>query len=725
MAQVPYSGVPEISPQFSATPEVRADVPAGAFGAASAQGIGQLGKGFGEAGGELWNRAIALQQLDQQTKALNANADAVDKVSDAYAQFSTLEGRKAMAMLPTFKQQVMDIHAQIGQGLESDYARKMYQQESRASQTRVFFSAAKHAGDQFKNYLKGSTQAAVDSAARSAGANPESDETYNNALATNESQSKAMGQYMGWDETQTKNYLDKMNSATVYTRAQALANKDPIAAQKMLDSAVSKNLVDSETAGKLTTYIRSQKDNVMSRNESAKFMAGEATPGIGDGPVNIQSAATAIKQIESSGNYNPKHPDVTHRVNGQMITEHALGAYGIMQSNLQPWLKEAGMPAMSEQQFLNDHDAQDRLFEFKFGQMMKEHGSANKAANVWFTGRPDPKPDANDGGTSAPEYQQKFRAGLLKQTNGTQLESAAKARAEQLAPGDAEFAQTFTNRVRVQHSHDQQLARQDEYDRQNTMLEAVGPGPDGKLPTSVDEMGPDARDAYMNSGVKKQRQIDKILMQNTRNGYAETPENTRQYQRLMGIANDPTRGEEATKELLDTDVNNLEMPWKWKQDIAKQRMAVFKNTQKNPALGHAMGLLAPMLDAAGVSKKSSKDDYFVFQGALHSMMQDKMQDGKPLNDDDIKKMGASLLRKTTQPWGPFGMLSGQNEAFRTPVPEDDRKQIIEAYKRSKGVVPIDREIQSIYAAKQAREFNLFYGKKKAQESETPTVPRSQ
>jgi hypothetical protein len=156
-------------------------------------------------------------------------------------------------------------------------------------------------------------------------------------------------------------------------------------------------------------------------------------------------------------------------------------------------------------------------------------------------------------------------------------------------------------------------------------------------------------------------------------------------------------------------------------------MAVFKNTQRNPALGHAMQLLMPMLDAAGISKKT-KDDWYVFQGALHGMMQDKMQDGKPVTDDDIKKMGATLLRQTTRPGSVFGNLwPTKEEAFRTPVPDDDRKQIIEAYKRNTGVEPKDREIQSIYAAKQAREFNQYYGKKRAQETDamTPSVPRSQ
>ena len=635
MAQVPYSGVPETSPQLSSTPTVQSNVSDAAFGSQQAQGLGQMGKGFEHAGNELFTRAIALQQLDQQMKALNANADAADKISDEYAKFSTLEGRAAMAALPDFKKRVQDIHGEIGQGLESDYARKLYMQESRAMQTRVYFSAAKHAGDQFKHYIVGTSQATIDSATRSVGTMPESEGAYDSAINTIQREVKFIGAQKGWSEAQTQNFLDKSTSATVVARTQALAERDPVAAQKVLDAAIKKGIIAGDDAGKMGHYIRAQKNNVMARVESAKFMNGEAST-VGSGIVNIEDAKYAIKMNESSGNYNPPHPEVTHRVNGKMITERALGAYGIMQSNLQPWLKEAGMPEMSEKEFLADPKAQDKLFEFKFGQFQRQYGSADKAANVWFTGSPNPDPTANDGGTTAPAYLQKFRANLLRRTGGTQLEASAKARAEQLAPGDTEFAETFTNKVRIQHSHDMQLRRQDEYERQTTMLEATGPMPDGRLPTSVDEMGPDAKEAYLNSDRKNRAKIDKILMQNTRNGYAETPENTRQYQKLMGIANDPLRGEEATKELLDTDVNSLEMPWKWKQDIAKVRMAVFKNTQRNPALGHAMSLLMPMLDGAGITKKASKEDYYVFQGALHGLMTEKMQNGKPVSDEEIK-----------------------------------------------------------------------------------------
>ena len=719
MAQVPYTGIPETAPQMDATPTVHADVSASAFGASTAQGLSGLGHGLEKAGGELWTRAIALQTLDQQTKALNASADAADKISDVYAQYSTLEGREAMAALPKFKQQVIDIHKQIGEGLESDYARKQYMQESRSMQTRVFFSAAKHAGDQFKHYLTGSSQASIEAARRTVGTLPDDDGVYQSALKTNESQAKTMGQLKGWSDEQTKNFLDQANSATVVSRAQALAEKDPVAAQRFLEKATGKGLVSGDDAAKMTHYIRSQKNNVMARVEGAKFMEGE-TGTFGERKVPMDQLLNAVGSTESSGRYNVS-VDLKHK-NGTPDT--ALGKYQILQSNLAPWLKEAGMASMSPQEFLNNEKAQDDLARFKLNQYQEKYGSANEAVKRW---RGMGGTDAKFGETEA-AYLTKFNRNLAKSTRGSDFETVAGSQADKLSPNDPEFKETFMARTRAQRAMNQQMQRQDEYDRQTTMLEATGPGPDGKLPTSIDEMGPDAKEAYLNSDRKNRAKIDKILMQNTRNGYGENPENTRQYQKLMGIANDPLASDEARKELLDTDVNGLEMPFKWKQDIAKQRMAVFKNTQKNPALGHAMQLLMPMLDGAGITKKTSKEDYYVFQGALHSMMTERMQNGKPISDEELKTMGAGLLRKVSTPGSIFGNLwPNTQEQVRVTVPDDERKEIMRAYKMTKGMNPDERTVRSLYAAKQAREFNQYYTKKRSQEMDamTPSVPRSQ
>jgi hypothetical protein len=74
---------------------------------------------------------------------------------------------------------------------------------------------------------------------------------------------------------------------------------------------------------------------------------------------------------------------------------------------------------------------------------------------------------------------------------------------------------------------------------------------------------------------------------------------------------------------------------------------LFANTQKNPALGHAMQVLGPMLSDAGINKKNA-EDYYQFLGTLHTVMQQKIEDeGKLPKDEDIKTIGAGLLRQQT------------------------------------------------------------------------------
>lgn len=80
MPQVPYSGVPSVGPQYAATPSVRSNVSAETLGAGVATESGRLGATLAHAGDELFTRAMAMQQLDQQAEALNAHAAASEAI---------------------------------------------------------------------------------------------------------------------------------------------------------------------------------------------------------------------------------------------------------------------------------------------------------------------------------------------------------------------------------------------------------------------------------------------------------------------------------------------------------------------------------------------------------------------------------------------------------------------------------------------------------------------
>jgi hypothetical protein len=121
-----------------------------------------------------------------------------------------------------------------------------------------------------------------------------------------------------------------------------------------------------------------------------------------------------------------------------------------------------------------------------------------------------------------------------------------------------------------------------------------------------------------------------------------------------------------------------------------------------------MEVLGPMLSDAGINKKNA-EDYYQFLGTLHTVMQQKIEDeGKLPKDEDIKTIGAGLLRQqTVKGW----LWDSKEPAYKSEVPEDERPKIIARYQSAKGFPPTDKEIQQIYAA---AVYNQFYTKQKSE-----------
>jgi hypothetical protein len=116
--------------------------------------------------------------------------------------------------------------------------------------------------------------------------------------------------------------------------------------------------------------------------------------------------ADAIASIESGGRYNLVGPrDARYG--------RALGRYQVMEGNLPDWLREAGLPSMTAEQFLASPESQDTVFRHRFGQYVDRYGPEGAAA-AWFAGEGGMNnPDARDSlNTSVAEYRRRFNAAL-------------------------------------------------------------------------------------------------------------------------------------------------------------------------------------------------------------------------------------------------------------------------------------------------------------------------
>ena len=116
--------------------------------------------------------------------------------------------------------------------------------------------------------------------------------------------------------------------------------------------------------------------------------------------------ADAISSIESGGKYDILGPPTKSG-------DQAYGKYQTMGVNIGPWTKEILGKELTPQEFLANPQAQDAVFQGKFGQYVDKYGPEG-AAQAWIGGPGGVgKLDRKDSlGTSIRAYGQKFMAAL-------------------------------------------------------------------------------------------------------------------------------------------------------------------------------------------------------------------------------------------------------------------------------------------------------------------------
>jgi hypothetical protein len=141
------------------------------------------------------------------------------------------------------------------------------------------------------------------------------------------------------------------------------------------------------------------------------------TPRSSPGGNNMASYANAISNNESGGNYGELGP-VTR------TGDRAYGKYQVMGANVGPWTREVLGREMTPQEFVANPQAQDAVFNAKFGQYTQKYGPEG-AARAWFAGEGGMNdPNRRDQlGTTVSAYANKFNTGL----RGTPAQAAPNA----------------------------------------------------------------------------------------------------------------------------------------------------------------------------------------------------------------------------------------------------------------------------------------------------------
>lgn len=314
MPQVPYSPIPTEQPSGQGAPTINIPANPDAFGVNIGQALEGLGKTVEGAGNELFGRAVALQQLSNETEAKQADANYMIKAGELHANYGALQGKDAVDAYPDYAKSLEKLRTDIRGGLSNDMTRKMYDGSSLSTMSRSIFNGAGHAATQNKQWAIGTAKAQIDLDAKTVEDNPADEKLFQDKLARVQEGARQLSglQGLGQDSPQEQDLTLKATSKLWSQRIVGLSRTDPFTAAKMLD----------ENKTELTTDDYAKVDNTVRAQGRAVGSANIANEVYANGKGSDTTPAKSLKDMEDEARtkaqkIDPKDP---------LLANHAVAA---------------------------------------------------------------------------------------------------------------------------------------------------------------------------------------------------------------------------------------------------------------------------------------------------------------------------------------------------------------------------------------------------------------
>lgn len=296
--------IPNVEPTTQGISEVGVNVNADAFGAGVGHAVANLGPVLEQAGDRIWQRAVELQNLENETHAKNADSQFMLESAKMRADFVNKEGVNAGPA--ALKQHLDDLTARrtaIRDSLTNPMAQKMYDSSSLSFMGREAFSAAAHSGQQMKVAANQADDARVASFRADIANTPDDEEQFQRSTraiaAATEDKGRRTGQSQEVIDDSVRN---EMSSATT-ARAIGLARSGKIdQAEDLMERARKQKLLTLEDGNRGDNVIRTQR-NVIG---SANIATDEYNKGVVEGSQTkslkeIQDAALGVAESKYPG----------------------------------------------------------------------------------------------------------------------------------------------------------------------------------------------------------------------------------------------------------------------------------------------------------------------------------------------------------------------------------------------------------------------------------------
>jgi len=325
MAQVPYQPIPTVGPSQQGIAGPRVDAPLAAFGGATGAAMSTLGKTIEGAGNELFTRAIAIQQLNNETEAREADAQYMIKAGELHANYNALQGKDRVDAFPKYSQDLQSLRTNIRNGLSNPMAQKLYDASSLSTMGRSIFNGAGAAAAANKEWTINTTKAQLDIDAKTIEDDP-SEGNFQAKLGRiqNSARSLAAQQGLGVNSPQEQDLVMKATSKAWSQRIIGLSRTAPFEAAKMLDD--NKTQFTSDDYLKVDQTVRAQgravgaariADAAYSPNKTLAEMEGEvkaaAEKQSPDDPLLAQHAITNLRTRYNQDHYASRQEALSAR----------------------------------------------------------------------------------------------------------------------------------------------------------------------------------------------------------------------------------------------------------------------------------------------------------------------------------------------------------------------------------------------------------------------------
>lgn len=151
MPQVPYQPFSTAEPT-SGGENVSVNAPAAAFGGNVGQALESLGTTGQQVGNEIFSRAMALQDLHNESVARDAQNTYATTVGQKQAEFDSLKGDAQAKALPDHIKWLSDFRKELSDNL-NPMARRHYDSDSMPFMQRNIILSSSRAADSFKSYV--------------------------------------------------------------------------------------------------------------------------------------------------------------------------------------------------------------------------------------------------------------------------------------------------------------------------------------------------------------------------------------------------------------------------------------------------------------------------------------------------------------------------------------------------------------------------------------------